>query len=371
MSFRDHLGWNVPSSVWERHESRAVEKHGFSDLYTGVEAELIARLWIEIEETDPSALALPTDTPPHTQEKKVSDTPLSEQEKVKVQVRFNPDLKEEISVYADKYDENEGVLLGYILREYYETDGWGYSIEAVGSTSLSEQSDEETDTDIPYAESDKKDWICDRLEPGPDGATHEDQIRDLIRKAGAESRVNHYLPDVLDRLNYVHHPTANGLYIPCQDLYEEHGLSIDDPAIYRKPVEALSREERIEGIKAILSTRKTAMPVDRIHSEIFDGNWSKSHIRNLVTTIADSEGATYKPTAGGTMVLRVDPCGYPPEPEHRSEPEPEPEPELEPADTTDDQEQDQNQDIESEAASEMKLLMESEPARTDGGVDGG
>lgn len=303
MPVRDHLEWNVPRSPWERHERRVLDRIGFTDLYAGIEAERIARLWLELEDTGATPRAGHTGTPLHTQKKKESDTPLADQEKTKVQARFLPDIKERLKIAASEYEENPGVLLGYILREYYETGGWGYSIEAVDSPTSTIQEDEEP---VPYHVENKKDYICERVEPDPNGTIHADDLRGLIAEVAGGSRVDDYLPDILDRLDYVHHPHIYGLYIPLDDL-ADYGLTIDDPAIDRKPYEALTRSEKIEGIKERLRSNGASMTVGRIHAGIFDGKGSTSHMRDLVSEISESDGFAYRSTPGGTKVLRYAP----------------------------------------------------------------
>lgn len=303
MTFRGQLKWNVPRSPWEQHEKRILNKFGTKHLYAGFEAERIARLWLCLEDTGTAPRAGHTGTPLQTKKKKDSDTPLSEQEKIEVHRGFHPETKERLSIYASRYDVNEGVLLGYILREYYETDGWGYGIEAVGSDRKG-AADENAAEEIPYHESDKKNWICDQLEPDPNGTIHGDDICELIRMAGAESRIDHYLPDVLDRIDYIHHPKVYGLYIP-RDQLAEYSLTSDDPAIYRKPYEALDRTEKIDGLKDALQGMDGGMSAGQIHEELFDGNGSMNHIRDLVNTVKESPGFTYRKTPSGkTKILR-------------------------------------------------------------------
>lgn len=81
--------------------------------------------------------------------------------------------------------------------------------------------------------------------------SHGENIRELIGEVDAASRTVYYRTAVLDRLGFVHHLETHGLYIP-RDRLSEYGLSEDDPAIERKPYEALTREKKIEGIKTLL-----------------------------------------------------------------------------------------------------------------------
>lgn len=370
MSFRKHLGWCVPQESWAVHKQTVSDRYGVTDLYAGIEAERIVLLWFEIEETDPSDLDLPTGTPAHTQKKKNSGTPLSEQEKEYVQVRFHPEIKERLSIAASEYDVNQGVLLGYVLREYYETDGWGRSIEAVGS----DPSEPESTKEIPYGESEKADWIAEQIEPTDEILA--DDIREVIEEAGAASRVSHYLPLVLDRLGYVHHPNVEGIHIPQEALDERFGVSPTDPAFYRKPWSALSRSERIEGLEMELEDLGQPRTVSQIHDEIFGGEGSRNYIRDLANTVADSDGYEYKTSVGGTKRLRHIGSRSRSHSRSRSDPEgeSEPEPEQEPTANDSEQEQERNRkEIETEAADEMAALMNASP-ETDGGIaatDGG
>lgn len=69
-------------------------------------------------------------------------------------------------------------------------------------------------TEIPYRVSDKKDYICDHIEPDANGTIHREDLEALIERVAGGSRIDDYLPDVLDRLGHVHHPDVYGLYIP-------------------------------------------------------------------------------------------------------------------------------------------------------------
>lgn len=370
MSFREHLGWHVPQEPWKVHEGTVLNRYGATDLYVGVEAERIYLLWREIEEMDRSVLDLPTGDPIHTQKTNESDTPLPDQEKEYVQVAFHPDLKESISGYADQYGVNQGVLLGYILREYYETDGWGYSIEAVGSPTP----DSEGRVDeIPTSRREKKDLICERISAttNPDGNLHVDTLHETIGEIAGETVVDDYLPDILDRLGFVHHPYTNLLFIHESRL-EDLGVSPTAPSIERKPYSALNRQEKIKGIKETLKCTGAGMTVSEIHTELFDGNGSDSHIRQLVHAVAEANSFVYRETPGGSKVLRAVGVSRSASPDPESEPEVEAEVESAPFEDVDRQ---RRETVESEAAAEMDALMnaaatlDGEQAATDGGAD--
>lgn len=303
MTFREQLKWNVPRSPWEHHEQRTLDRYGTKRLYVGIEAERIARLWLTFEETDATPRAGHTGAA-LKKSKRTSETPLAEQEKIEVHRDFHWETKERLGVHAKRYDVNQGVLLGYILREYYETDGWGYGIEAIESDRRGVP-DEDEEPEIPYYESDKIEWIAQRVEPDANGRIHGENIRELIEEVGAASRTAFYRSAVLDRLGYVHHPEDYGLYISPEKRWGEFGIGEDDPAIERKPYEALTRDEKIEGIKTVLQRKGGVLSANEIHGQLFDGNGSVTHMRNLAQDVANAPGFTYRSTSGGTKVLRA------------------------------------------------------------------
>lgn len=145
-----------------------------------------------------------------------------------MQVRFHPDIADRLRGYAKKYDVNNGVLLGYILREYYETDGWGYSIEAVGSDSVEDRT--------PTTRSEKLTSICEQIDTSGNGDLLATDVREVIADVAGPTVVdgaNGYLSDVLDRLGYVYHPHVAHLFVP-EDLVEENfRISPDAPAYQR------------------------------------------------------------------------------------------------------------------------------------------
>lgn len=362
MSVRVQLKWWVPRPSWELLERRVLAKKGSTDLYAGFEAEQIADLWLAIEKADPDTLDLPTGTPPHTQKMNVSDTPLENQEKIEVHAGIHPETKERLSLAAAEYDVNPGVLIGYIIREYYETDGWGRSIEAVGS-SVGVESDSE-----PTTRAGRLDLICNRLDAAgklQGGEVLADDVREVIADVAGPTVVdgkNGYLLDVLDRIGYVHHPHVDHLYASETILDEQYGVKPDAPAIDRKPYSALSKDDRIEGIKHTLARTGAGMTVSEIHEKIFDGNGSKSYMRNLAHEVGASDGFEYKTTLSGSKkILRAsDPspkCH--PGPERGQEPDQEPKQEPE---------QDRRKEIENEATHQMDVLSQAIPA-TDGGED--
>lgn len=71
----------------------------------------------------------------------------------------------------------------------------------------------------------------------------------------------------------------------------------------------LVKNDRIEGIKDYLSRTGWGLSVSEIHTEVFDGNGSKSYMRNLADEVAASEGFTFRKTPGGKKVLRATGAG--------------------------------------------------------------
>lgn len=337
--------------------------------YAGYELTRIGNHWLLVEEIDGSVLDLPAGNPLHTQKTNESETPLSEQEKVTVSHRMHPETKERLSIAASKYDVNEGVLLGYVIREYYETDGWGYSLEALEALADGAAPAEPEQSD-PTSRREAQDIICDQLDNGTGGDLLAEDIREVITDVAGPTVVdgkNGHLSDVLDRLGYVHHPETDQVYI-TEERRSEMGIRPEDPAIDRKPCSVLNKSERVEGIRVHLSRTGRGMTVSQIHAELFCGNGSKSYMRNLVHEVAESDGFTYRTTVGGSKkILRATDPNPEPDPPHTQKTESEPE------GNADDREQEQAQErceeVESDASAQMDALVNAEPA-TDGGIDG-
>lgn len=309
MAFLLQLKWRVPQSEWERYEEFITDEWSDTKLYAGIYAGSAMKEYMDIDgfadvETEVRQ-DLQTGDPPHTQKKSMSETPLSEQKKCKVQVGVHPPTKEAFAAYARSHGENPGVMFAYAIREYRQGGRLGRIEDArTAGSELGHLKEQEQEQEIPYHVEDKKDYICERVEPDPNGTIRGGDLRELIGDVAGGSRVDDYLPDVLDRLDYVHHPQVYGLYIPRDDL-ADYNLTEDDPAIDRKPYEALTRAEKIEGIEETLRHPDGSMTVGRVHNAIFNGNGSTSHIRDLVHTVAESDGFAYKSTPSGQKVLRA------------------------------------------------------------------
>lgn len=357
MSRREALGWLIPAEIWDLHERRIREKWGETNLYAGFEASRIMKLWMAVEECDlidGSPSEGETRVRQHIEEKNETDTPLSEQEKRMVGVRVHPATKERFARYAPKYDVNKGVLLAYALREYYETNGWGYgSIEAVDQEQADTKQKQETTDEIPSSRRERKALICDRLDPDPEKNLHVEQLREEIATVAGETVIDAYLPDVLDRLDYVHHPDVAELYVH-ESRFANFDVDLDDPAIDRKPYAVLDREEKVDGIKIAIH-RNGGMTVPEIHERVFDGNGSRSHVRDLVSIVAEADGYRYRSTVSGNhKILQA----IAPDPSLPLDHGAESEDEQEQADDN----QERRNEVEQEAGERMDQLMAGEPA---------
>lgn len=308
MSVGTLLNWAVPQSSWERLETRIEERYGRTRGYAGFELTRIADHWLLVEEVEDDILDFSDLDSPHTQKTNDSSVPLNEEEKVTVSHRIHPETKEQLSIAASQYGVNQGVLLGYVIREYYQTDGWGYSLEALEEIVNGSRPEPEPEKREPTTREGRLDEICDRLDNGTDGDLLEPDIREVIADVAGPSVVdgsNGYFSDVLDNLDYVHHPNAESLYIPRSELKRRFDLTPDDPAIDRKPYLVLTKDERVEGIKVYLRRERSPKTVNEIHTEVFDGNGSRSYMRNLMDEVAASDGFRYAKSTGGKKLLRA------------------------------------------------------------------
>lgn len=360
MAVGDPLNWAVPKSSWERVESRIQGRYGRTRGYAGFELTRIADHWLLVEEIDDDVLNLPQSDSPHTQKTNDSRTRLEDEEKVTVSHRVHPDTKEQLSIAADQFDVNQGVLLGYVIREYYETDGWDYSLETLEEISNGARPEPEPERREPTSRREKLDVICEQLAGSDD--LLESEIADVITEIAGQSVVHGthgYFDDVLDRLGYVHHPNADGIFIRESRLAERFDLSPADPAYDRKPYEALTKSERVEGLKLALQRAGYGMTVSTIHTDVFNGKGSKSYMRNLADEVADADGFEFRKTPGGKRILKW----FGPSPEqsdtHSAS-------ESDEVDSND--EQDTRDKIQEEAEENMTALMHAQAA-TDGGSD--
>ena len=199
MSYLTDLNWWVPESVWKDYLDHTEEKWDDTKLYAGVFASSAMREYMDVdgfaEVENQVRQDLQAGNPSHTQKKKVSETPLSEQEKVKVRKGVHPPTKEAFASYARSNGENPGVMFAYALREYMDGGRLG-RIEDIQDRET-EAAEQDQEQDIPYSVEDKKDYICERVEPDPNGTLHRDDLRDLIGEVAGGSRVDDYLPATL------------------------------------------------------------------------------------------------------------------------------------------------------------------------------
>lgn len=306
MGIGEPLNWSVPASSWERLESRIEDRYGRTRGYAGFELTKIADHWLLVEEIDDELLDLSNSATPHTQKTNESETPLENEEKVTVSHRIHPETKEQLSIAASRYDVNHGVLLGYIIREYYETDGWGYSLEALEDIANGARPEPEATERAPQTRAEKLDVICDRVSALEREEIRYDEIAEVITDVAGSTVVdgkNGYLSDVLDRLDYVQHPRIEDFYCTIDRLEQQWDLTPDDPACDRKPVSTLTKQERIQAIKLhILRTGRGVTKKD-IQTDVLDGEGSATYVRNLIDEIASTSGFDYSNTLGGQKVL--------------------------------------------------------------------
>lgn len=362
MTFTTGLDWLVPAKEWERYCDHILDKWGDTTLYTGTEANHAMRQYMDIDEfaevEKEISDALQTGRTTHTEKTNATTTPLSEQEKCRVQVAVHPPTKEAFSSFARSNGENPGVMFAYAIREYRSGGRLGRITEK-----LDQQDDQEQERN-PTTPAEKCEVIYDRIRDtiGLDGNIPEETLVETIGDVAGSSQptIDKYLPDVLDALGLVYHPENADLYVHESRL-EEMGVDPHAPPIDRKPAGVLNRDERIQGIKIELSRAKTAMSTSEIQSSVLDGAYSISHVRDLANEIANQDEFGFRNTAGGKKIL-----GKSGSSTHQTRIQTSSQ--STGSDHTQQDDSDEREEITSDTAAEMDALMNADVA-TDGGED--
>jgi hypothetical protein len=367
MTFVTDLDWLVPAMEWERYCNHIQDEWGNTKLYAGTEANHAMRQYMDIDEfaevEKEISATLQTGGPAHTEKINATTTPLSEQEKCRVQVAVHPPTKEAFSSFARSNGENPGVMFAYAIREYRDGGRLGRIAEKL------EQQDDQEQERHPTTSEEKHEVICDRIRDtvGLDQNIPEETVVETIGDVAGSSQptIDKYLPDVLDALGLVYHPENVDLYIHESRL-EEMGVDPHAPPIDRKPAAVLDRNERIQGIKIELFRARTAMSASEIQSSVLDGAYSMSHVRDLTHEIANQDGFGFRDTIGGKKVLGKSGGSSQ---QTRSQSSSQSSGTDSTASGQDDQDDnDEREKITSDAAAEMDALMNAEVA-TDGGED--
>jgi hypothetical protein len=316
---RVKVNWRVPSDEWDAFIDYVHDEHGEIRGYVGHEVERAMREWIdgddfvEVEDLVDRLVKAAGRTPENLTQKKSSfgvDSPTGG-DTTNVQCRVDPDIKKRFAHHA-KTDTDDRV--GTVLARSLRARRYGGRARRVKEKLNRVADDAEgllaelnPDEDGLSLIERRTVAICNRLGPN----FHRDDLEAAIEAVagGSDPTVQGYTDRVLDRLEYVQHPDNPDLFIPEAEA-ERMGVNLDAPAFYRKGYRGLSLEEKFRGLQVELAQRSMsndgqfAMKAAAIHQNIFDGQPSESHVRNLMDRAAKADGFSTD-TKRGAERLRV------------------------------------------------------------------
>lgn len=323
------VGWRVPSGEYERFRECVRDKHGEYKRYAAYEIESAMREWLDsddyhdLEDLVTRLVEAAGRTPTDYSHKKYSADALDGEETTYVQIRINPELKDEFK--ADTKENSEygyGVTLGHALCEYRQGGRAKRLEERLGRVAddaeklLSEFADTDgADTGLSLREK-RTIAICNRLS-GPQGSEFlKDDLHDAIAAVAGDSEptLREYEEQVLDRLDVALHPNASSLYIPrerAEEIAETNDSpSSDIPAFERKDYADLSKEEKVDGIRIELARKaqkrsngKSKITASAVNENVFNDYASPGHIYDLMRIAGNTTGYDFTTHSGLKALL--------------------------------------------------------------------
>lgn len=307
MTERPQLDWLVPADEWDRFVAYVKAEHGDTEGYVSREVERAIREWLDadewaaIEEKVDRLVQAAGRTPENLKQKKRTVDHPSGEETTRVYAYVKEVLKEEFAADARDAGEYPGIYLARALRARREGGRSRRVKEKLGriiddATELLSEVDPEGDG-MSLRER-RTIAICKRL--GKEFT--QDDLDEAIAAVPGDSRptLREYRERVLDHLDYTTHPLRDDLFVP-QDESQETATETnspfpDAPAIDRKDYPALSREQKRRGLRIVLARRaikndgRYRFDAEEIRRDVFNGQPSEGHARNLMDLAADAEG---------------------------------------------------------------------------------
>jgi hypothetical protein len=323
MTVHPKVGWRVPTEEWELFLAYVRDRHGEAKGRVSREVRRSVREWIDADEF--AAVEREVDklvraagrTPAALAEKKHSlDHPASDDTKL-VQTRAPRDLKEEFAATAREQGERPGVFLARALRArraggrarrvFAKLDRVVDDAEAllaeVDPEGAGEMSTRERRTLV----------MCKRLGK----QFHEDELEAAIGAVAGDSppTLREYQERVLEQIEYVKHPNAPEIYVPedtAREIAQGAGtVGPDALAVERKPYSKLARSEKVHGVRvaavrrAVQNDGRAQLDAAAVRTEVFDGEPSESHARDLMRVAGQADGFKFA-KRHGTDRLRLD-----------------------------------------------------------------
>jgi hypothetical protein len=320
---RVKVGWRVPSGEWDAFMDYVHAEHGETSGYVGHEVERAMREWIDRDAFAPvEALAdrlvrAAGRTPANLSQKKSAVDPPTGNDTTTVQCRVDSDVKERFAHHArTKTDDRTGTVLARALRE--RRDGGRArrvreKLERVSDDAEDLLAELNPDDGGLSIREQRTVAICNRLGE----QFSRDDLENAIRDQGLESEptIRDYTDRVLERRGCVPHPNNPDLFVPestAREIARDNDVpGPDAPAYYRRSYGSLTRDEKVRGLRVELARRalsnngRSQADAATIRQDIFDGQPSEGHTRDLMDLAADADGFTTTSRHGAER-LRVD-----------------------------------------------------------------
>lgn len=309
-------GARIPVHIFDLHTRNVREKHDTQDIYTGFEAELAIREYLDKD--DGAALeerlrdqCTSVGSSPPKRKKLVAD--LDSGEKKLAQWRIRSGLKEELKKYATETDNTYSDVFALAIREYW-TNSRLDRIETLYNrleTAIEPWEDQIGSDGVNVTVQDRRATaIAMELE----SSFTRDELDDAITEITSDSDYNRrtYTPKVAEYKGVEEHPNNPDLFIPREDAAElRENQDIDDsgPSVFEQSFDELTPDDRVLRVRARLYQNaasgggKTAMTHGEIVDE-FDDEPGKSTVYNLMGRAAEASGFNMA-SPHGTKRLQV------------------------------------------------------------------
>lgn len=307
MTDRRDLDWFVPSDEWDQFLRYVDSEYGETDGNVSREVERAIREWLDSDEFAPveemvdRLVQAAGRTPSNLGEKKRTVVHPGDEESKRVYAYVAEELKEAFAAEARDAGEHPGTYLARALRAR-RMGGRSQRLEKKLSRIFDDAeallSEADPDGDGMSVRERRAVVICQRL-----GTQFtRDQLDEAIAQVAGDSppTLRDYREKVLDRLNYTLHPANPNVFVPENEARamaaETDRPSPDAPAIDRKDYADLSRAEKGRGIRIALAREATRndgryrFDAEEIRRDVFEGQTSGGHARNLMDLAADAEG---------------------------------------------------------------------------------
>jgi hypothetical protein len=313
---RTPVDWLVPRREWHAFIDYVREEFGEVEGYLGREAEMAMREYADedryhsVEETVDRLVQAAGRSPSDLgSDEKIRD--LDTDDKERVQVRVDEQIKDEFREVAADANDPYGVVFAHALCEYRDGGRAGRmerKLDRVADDAeavLSEIEDgSESGTSVRQR---RTIAICDQLKD--DGFRDEELVEAITKVVGNGTRpsqptIEDYRERIIDRLDLEpnpfveQNPSKGRVWMPADRVAE---IAPDgQPRVARLPVEMLSREERIRRLRLELGhlaaqskSGNARVTASAVRTDVFDGELTTSETVAVMQAAANEAGFTF------------------------------------------------------------------------------